>query len=109
MLYVWRGSDLNIRRPWEVKMFSRYKLSALFSISVLVTCLFGCGMSLQESLVGEWKGHLTEKTQSYMRKQAITFRFDAKGNAEVKLDDGNVERNRSRARPPQTITLLPQG
>ena len=74
-------------------MISRYKLSAFFSISVLVTCLFGCGMSLQESLVGEWKGHLTEKTQSYMRKQAITFRFDAKGNAEVKLDGGNVERN----------------
>ena len=72
----------------------------------LILCISGCTASLQETLVGEWKGHLTMTSKDEMKKRAVTFYFNQDGTVDINAEDRKKERNAFQVRDNKTVIFI---
>ena len=82
------------------------KVAAFSLIICIAASITGCAVPLSAAVLGTWKGHVTTKSRSEMRKEAVTFTFSRAGNVEIVLDDGRRETNQYRVIQNRSIRFI---
>ena len=85
------------------------RIRAAVAIFAMAAAMLSCARTLTDTLLGEWKGHLTLKSETMMQKQAVTFFFTQEGTVTIVLDDGSEEKNTCAVQSNRTVLFTEGG